>query len=300
MRLNTPVMSITMSNRSNAAGVAVVDRAGGKAGTVEGDRIVVAAGTVESAKLLLASRSAMWPNGLGNDTDHVGRHIVTHPHLRATGLIPFNKDRLEQEIDFPTMACRHFDSEEYQAHGKMFFVREGKYLRIPIAEKLIQGEAPSRINADIITGTRIDLRALVEAFPDEGNRVTLANGTTSAGLPRTKIQYRESADTVQARVVHQKNLQDVLHHAGLSKPPSVDETGSRADHAASTCRMSRTPVDGVVDSKLRVHETDNVYVCSNAVFPNSGAVNPTLTLVALALRLADELSGTSKDGGPRT
>jgi len=285
-----------MSNRSVAAGVVVVERASGKASTVEGDRVVVTAGTIESAKLLLASISTMWPNGLGNDSDHVGRHIVTHPLLRGVGLIPSNKDRLEQEIDFPTMACRYFDSAKFQAQGKMFFVRDGKYIVIPIADKLIQGETPAQVNDDIVSGTRIELRALVEAFPEEGNRVTLASGTTFAGLPRTMIQYRESSETLQARIVHQKNLQGLLYRAGLKESPPLEASGSRADHAASTCRMSATPGDGVVDSNLCVHETDNVYVCSNAVLPNTGAVNPTLTLVALSLRLGDYLSrGTKGD-----
>jgi choline dehydrogenase-like flavoprotein len=196
------------------------------------------------------------------------------------------------------MACRYFDSEKYQAQGKMFFVRDGKYIVIPIADKLIQGKTPAQINADIVTGTRIELRAFVEGFPEDGNRVTLGSGMTSVGLPRTKIQYRESSETLQARIVHQKNLQDFLYRAGLSESPPLDASGSRADHAASTCRMSITSADGVVDSKLRVHETDNVYVCSNAVLPNTGAVNPTLTLVALALRLGDDLSRASKDASP--
>ena len=64
-----------------------------------------------------------------------------------------------------------------------------------------------------------------------------------------------------------------------------------AHHAASTCRMVKESDDGVVDADLKVHGMDNLYVCSNAVFPSIGAVNPTLTLTALALRLGDHLSG---------
>ena len=53
--------------------------------------------------------------------------------------------------------------------------------------------------------------------------------------------------------------------------------------------MSNSDVDGVVDDGLRVHGSDNLYICSNAVFPNVAAVNPTLTLTALALRFVDRL-----------
>lgn len=57
--------------------------------------------------------------------------------------------------------------------------------------------------------------------------------------------------------------------------------------------MSSDPSSGVVNKDLQVHGMDNLFVCSNAVFPNLGAINPTLTLTALALRLADRLSGAT-------
>lgn len=63
----------------------------------------------------------------------------------------------------------------------------------------------------------------------------------------------------------------------------------RADHAAAVTRMSIKASDGVVNPDLKVHGVDNLYVISNGVFPNLGAVNPTLTLTALALKLGDHL-----------
>ncbi len=293
LRDNSPVVAIQMRDRKTAVGVTVFDKASDKTVFVEGDRVIVAGGTIESAKLLLTSRSAAWPNGIGNDADHVGRHLVTHPLLRAIGQIDSNKGRLEQEIDFPTLACRHFDSEECQPEGKMYFVRDGKYIVVSIADKLLKKESPAQIKQGIETGTRIELRALVEAFPAEDNRVTVANGNTRLGLSRTQIQYREAPETIQARIKHQKALEDLLYRAGLKESPPLGSGGARADHATGTCRMSKSPADGVVDPNLRVHETDNVFVCSNATFPNAGAVNPTLTLVALSLRLGDYLSSTA-------
>lgn len=71
--------------------------------------------------------------------------------------------------------------------------------------------------------------------------------------------------------------------------PSVE--GAAGFHASGTCRMAATPDQGVTDGDLRVHGMENLYVLSNAVFPSVGAVNPTLTLVALAFRLADHLDG---------
>ncbi|MEH2676507.1 MULTISPECIES: GMC oxidoreductase [Bradyrhizobium] len=80
-------------------------------------------------------------------------------------------------------------------------------------------------------------------------------------------------------------------YSAMDAELTADATVSwRADHAASTCRMSDSPEHGVVDSNLRVHEMDNLFVCSNAVFPNLGSINPTLTLTALSFRLAKHIN----------
>jgi len=63
----------------------------------------------------------------------------------------------------------------------------------------------------------------------------------------------------------------------------------RADHAACTCRMSEDPKKGVTDKNMKIHGVDNIFVCSNAAFTSTGAINPTLTLTALSLRLADHI-----------
>jgi choline dehydrogenase-like flavoprotein len=68
---------------------------------------------------------------------------------------------------------------------------------------------------------------------------------------------------------------------------SVDNPGGH--HTTGTCRMGLTAETSVVDENLRVHGTDNLYICSNATFPSGSAVNPTLTLTALTMRLADHL-----------
>ena len=61
------------------------------------------------------------------------------------------------------------------------------------------------------------------------------------------------------------------------------------DHHSGTARMSETPKSGVVDANCRVHSVQNLYVAGSAVFPTIGYANPTLTIVALALRLADRI-----------
>jgi len=289
LEINSPVISVKMKDKKTAEGVLYIDGKIREEQFLPGDRVIVAAGTIESAKVLLASSNHHWSNGVGNDTGHLGQHLVTHPLLRGVARMPSNNSLLEQEIDFPTLICRHYDSEKTQTEGKMLFVRDGKYIVPNVAKELSKKKSPDNIKGGIINNTRIELRALIEAFPAEGNKVEIAPGRTSTGLPRTKIHYFESKDTVKARMVNLKRLQDILCQAGLKSSPDINYSGARSDHSTGTCRMSSNPTEGVVDSSLKVHETDNVYVCSNAVFPNSGAANPTVTLVSLAFRLGEHL-----------
>jgi len=292
LRINSPVVSIEMKDKKTVQGVNyLVGLNQDQVKFEPADKVVVAAGTIESAKILLASEnSKWWVNGLCNDTGHVGRHLVTHPLLRGIARIPSNPKRIEQEIDFPTMVSRYFDSEKYQPLGKMLFVRDGKYIVRPIARELLAKNSVSKINNNIENNTRIELRGLMEAFPEKGNLVSIAKGKTSLGLPRTKIQYYESQDTKNARVQNLKKLHNILYEAGLKESPDKNYRGARSDHATGTCRMSVSAKDGVVDRNLKAHDVDNLYVCSNAVFPNSGAANPTVTLVALAIKLGEHLA----------
>lgn len=285
IKLGHPVVSVKMKTKESAEGVLVLPAGKPEPILEPAEIVVIAAGTMESPKILLSSTSPDWPEGLGNRTGHVGRHLVTHPLLRAVGRMDSNERNLEQEIDFPTLMCRDFDTPKFQPFGKMFFVRDGKYIRIPIGERLISKHAPSEVDSEIKTQTRIELRALMEAFPDGRNRVSLGAGKTRFGLPRTAVFYEESSETKICKIEHQARLENILKEAGLAESPSLDAGGPRSDHATGTCRMSSMPEEGVVDSNLKIHDVENVFVCSNAVFPNAGAANPTVTLVALALRL---------------
>jgi choline dehydrogenase-like flavoprotein len=80
----------------------------------------------------------------------------------------------------------------------------------------------------------------------------------------------------------------LLDAAGL-KNQWVTQSPFPVGHQMGTCRMSQDPGSGVVDANLKVHGTENLYVVGSSVFPTCGAVPPTLTIAALALRLADHL-----------
>ena len=279
-----------MDGKRRARGVRYLNRREGATETVEGDLVAVCCGTFESTKLLLASANGEWPDGVGNDSGHLGRHLVGHPLIFAEGTKAGNPHRLEQELGFITLACRHFDTPEHQGQGKMLIARGAGESKTFLEREILANRPREDIETKMESATHIALEASFEQFESPENRVALGAGTDKFGLPTTEIDFGGHELTEKAYERHSDNLVRVLKAAGCSDA-SIHVVRLKPDgaHASSTCRMSASDADGVVDRNLRVHGTENVYVCSNAVFPNVTAVNPTLTLAALAARLAEHI-----------
>ena len=154
------------------------------------------------------------------------------------------------------------------------------------------------LNSDIylilISEMRISLGGEMEQFESPENRVSLGSGTTRHGLPTTEIEVGVHEINIKTRQEHVQTFVEILKTAGCTEDSIETDAGDPdGAHASSTCRMSSSDADGVVNPDLQIHGTDNLYVCSNAVFPSIAAANPTLTLSALAVRLAEHIGGQS-------
>ena len=131
-----------------------------------------------------------------------------------------------------------------------------------------------------------------EQPPEPASRVTLSQDTDRLGLHRLVLDWR-IPDSVHHSLLR---LQEVLGRAlerrglGTLEPGADVPRYADASHHMGTTRMSDSPRTGVVDRDCRVHGVRNLYIAGSAVFPSAGHANPTLTIVALALRLVDHLS----------
>ncbi len=144
-----------------------------------------------------------------------------------------------------------------------------------------------------------EMWSTVEQAPDPDSRVTLGERTDALGLPEIRLDWRLSeADKRSLQVVH-RTIAEEFGRTGLGRL-QVDEWldadlttwTSRmigGNHHMGTTRMTDDPRTGVVDRDCRVHGMANLFVAGSSVFPTGGSANPTLTIVALALRLADHL-----------
>ncbi len=144
---------------------------------------------------------------------------------------------------------------------------------------------------------RYSLDFHAEQAPNPDSRVTLTRERDRLGMPKIQVDWR-IADIDRRTVAESLALlaQD-LSSAGCAvtgcAPDEIaqvlQQEGAYGGHHIGTARMSASPRCGVVDSQCRVHGMHNLFLAGSAVFPTSGQANPTLTIVALALRLAEEL-----------
>ena len=145
--------------------------------------------------------------------------------------------------------------------------------------------------------TTIDVQAASEQAPNPDSRVTLSQTRDAFGQNQLRLDWRVSpidwtsirrATEILAREVGRTGLGRV--RLALDDPDRAwpDEVEGQYHHLGTT-RMSDDPKSGVVDADCRVHAVSNLYVAGSSVFPAGGFTNPTLTIVALALRLADHI-----------
>lgn len=152
----------------------------------------------------------------------------------------------------------------------------------------------------------LELALLVrgEQAPNPASRVTLADETDSAGVPRAKLDWRMSALDVRSVAILVEALARELRRLGLGRVEPAEWLGSgqwRTDplvsshpiggyHHMGTTRMGKDPSTSVTDPDGRVHGVGNLWVAGSSLFPTGGWANPTLTIVALALRSAERIA----------
>ena len=290
LHTSAPVRRVLVE-RHRAHGVEFLDANTGQWVQAHGQRVIVCAGTYELAKLLLASTSPDWPTGIGNRYDQVGRHVVTHLMLTVQGRKEQNPKRLFQEYDFPTLMSRSWDTPEQQRDGKFFIFNNRGLPKVPFEKLMIEGKSRTAID-NIAKGERLaGLSAFIEEFSEPDNRITLASGTGKFGLPKMQVHFsRRSPSKFKALIATAQNkLEGYLRQIDYQRI-ETEPQNPRGDHASGVCRMGKSPDVSVTTGDLNVHGFDNLFVCSNAVLPNAAAVNPTLTLAALSLRLGTRLA----------
>ena len=139
------------------------------------------------------------------------------------------------------------------------------------------------------------LRIDAEQAPNPNSRVALSNQRDAFGLNRLKVDWQYTDLDVESIMDTAQLIEQALIKSGAGKIRSLPSlTPSILGHHIGTTRMASSPSQGVVDENCKVHGLNNLYIASSSVFPTSSYANPTLTIVAMAIRLADYLKVVSR------
>lgn len=235
--------------------------------TARAGAYVIACGGVESARLLLLS-------GLGTRSDQVGRNFMEHP-------IPIVGGGAVQ-TDWPlTPGSEWLGSEEFLLDAKRRGLGGVRFRIVADVPRGAGGAAPRRM--------QVSVRGEIECQPAAHNRITLGPQRDAFGNPGARLALAYT-DADRRTIAHcEQIVWRLLAQMGAEQPKVAMRWDKWGHHHMGTCRMGDDPATSVVDRDLRVHGTPNLYVASSAVFVTSGVSNPTLTIAALALRLAEYL-----------
>ncbi|MEM9803714.1 MAG: GMC family oxidoreductase [Cyanobacteria bacterium P01_D01_bin.56] len=241
------------------------------------DVVVVACGAINSAALLLKSACDGHPNGLANSSGMVGRHFMKHVVSKLFAIAPAANETVFQK----TLAVNDFYFESEAAPFPLGHVHlMGKHRGQTAQSDLPWLPMPL---LEAITHRSVDWWMQTEDLPDPNNRVIL----TADG--RIRVNY--SPNNVKAHQRFKQVFKQRLHQAGF---PLVLDTSiplKILNHQVGTCRFGTDLKTSVLDLNCRTHDVGNLYVVDSSFFPSSSAVNPTLTIVANALRVARHLKG---------
>jgi choline dehydrogenase-like flavoprotein len=145
---------------------------------------------------------------------------------------------------------------------------------------------------------RFSLEMHGEQAPRAHSRVTLTDRRDALGLPQLRVDWRYGSDDIESVRRTLDLIAQEVERSGIGRLTYERDTleedlmrfGAYGGHHIGTARMGSDPRTSVVDADCRVHSTDNLFVAGSAVFPTSSQANPTLTLIALSLRLGDHLA----------
>jgi choline dehydrogenase-like flavoprotein len=281
----------------------------GRTLSVHARHFVLASGGIENARLLLLASAA---HDLPESSGWLGRCFMEHPRDVSCRLVPsdpslfdrcgfYDLHRAPGGIVAGHLALSDAARRDQRLPAMSITLQPTpRELAWAAAERLrtrLLGPR-DRMRANWWVGPRTSRRYAaftllinLEQAPDPDNRVTLGPDRDAFGLPRADVHWRWRARDRESLARQRAVVVDELERHGLGRVlvGADDPPDPNAHHHVGTTRMHADARLGVVDADSRVHGLANLFVTGSSVFPTGGFANPTLTIVALALRLADHL-----------
>jgi choline dehydrogenase-like flavoprotein len=292
---------MTSSDNSSIKTLKVVTSAG-NVFQVKAKRFILCSGGIENPRILLNSNSSI-KQGIGNQHDLVGRYFMTHLPMKGFGKAIITSPKAAQITDSLIKPTIHYLSLKEKTKQEKKLLNVGFHLH-PGYKFNTPGRHPDNMRNvlpafdSLLTGNSnyqiFPILAVAEQRPHPENRIELSSSRDYMGMQKLKLRYQYSQ--LDLNNIHQsaKIFASEIGRLGLGRVQTVfsdDKIPSLSpdDHHMGTTRMNPNPKLGVVDENCKVHGIDNLYIAGSSIFPSCGFANPTLTLIAMALRLTDHL-----------
>jgi choline dehydrogenase-like flavoprotein len=239
--------------------------------------VVLAAGAIQTAALLLASANADHPKGLANRSDQVGRNFMNHNCSAVLALHPLWKN---DSIYQKTLMVNDY----YLTGGPKGEPLGNIQLLGKISGTILRASTSMpRFVANWVARHSVDLYAMSEDLPNPESRVSLKDGQIMLDWKRSNWEAHLALVAKLKQKLRQAGYPVVLSRAFDRRTPS---------HQCGTARMGKDARTSVVGTFCRAHDHANLFITDASVLPTSAAVNPALTVAALAIRAAHHLTKT--------
>ena len=321
------VVNIVTNENGSVVTEMILKNFEGKEQRVKAKKFILACCSIQNARLLLASNHQV-QSGLGNGNDLVGRYFMEHLEIKSAELLLFKPSHLnlyafsfgvtkaraelaihsKKQEEFRILngtvsltpmemadkmkpAIEKWNQEDPRKSGEQFFEsyrKAGKESSIPVSGS-----------------KRYQCFTRIEQAPNPSSRITLDKEKDRLGVPRVILHWELTPfEKRSIRKIYELLGQEV-GKAGVGRVKMMDYLADETDyswpnftgggwHHMGTTRMSNDPKQGVVDANCKVHGISNLFIAGASCFTTAGAPNPTLTLVALTLRLSDHLKDLMK------
>ena len=304
LRTGCMTKEILLDNSARATGVAYFD-ARDRLQEQPADLVIVCGGAIESARLLLNTKHKLFPTGLGNRHDWVGRNLQSHSYSGANGLFDF--DTFDDLGPGASIAISDYNHGNPGLAGGAMLANE--FIRLPYQ---FMAQVPpwvsrwGREHKEFVRNAykrTIVVTGPVQEMPIFDARVQLDPKVKDHwGIPVARLSGGRHPHTIEIGRYIAGKAEAWLKEAGAvqtwKRTPGNSLSGGQ--HQAGTCRMGNDPKTSVVDRDCRIHDVDNVYVIDAGVHPTNGGFNPVLTILANAYRTSETLVKTWKGSKVRS
>jgi gluconate 2-dehydrogenase alpha chain len=301
LRTSCRVIRILTDRDGHANGVEYIDPLGHR--KIQRARtVILSAYTFENLRLLFLSGDGLHPDGLGNNRQQLGRYFMTKMFAHVDGFFPeinFNRHTgpAAQGVVLDDFVAAGFNSLQHGFIGGATLGAEQQFLPIQISREALPQNVRrwGKPYKDHIR--QWQHFGVVRIQPDtlsyDNNFVDIDphhRDKSGLGMPVLRITYDMRANEQRLAAWMEDKAQEILREMGATSTWCGPRfTGVGSSHDFGGARMGEHPGSSVVDLQLQVHDTPGLYVFSGAVFPTCPGINPTLTLLAVCVRAAEQL-----------